>query len=51
MNYLLQSFVLFNQVRMSWNIGDNRNLFLKLETKVGCIMLNLEVKTLQNKLR
>ena len=24
-----------NRVKMSWTIGDNRNLFLKLKTKLG----------------
>ena len=24
-----------NQVKLSWNIGDNRNLFLKLKSKLG----------------
>ena len=24
-----------NRVKMSWNIGDNRNLFLKLKSKLG----------------
>ena len=24
-----------NQVKMSWNIGDNRNIFLKLKSKLG----------------
>ena len=47
-NHLFSS---FESVRMIWNIGDNRNLFLKLKTKFGCIMLNLEVKTLPKKIR
>ena len=34
-NYLLSSFILFNRVRISWNTGHNRNLFLKLKTKLG----------------
>ena len=38
------SFVLFNQVRMSWNIGDNRNLFLKLKTKLGLYHVELRSK-------
>ena len=28
---------------MSWNIGDNRNLFLKLKTKLG--LYHVEVKS------
>ena len=24
-----------NRVKLSWNIGDNRNLFLKLKSKLG----------------
>ena len=31
--YSLSSF--FNRIKMSWNIGDNRNLFLKLKSKLG----------------
>ena len=44
-------FFLFESVRMSWNIGDNRNLFLKLKPKLACIMLNLKIKFLLKKLR
>ena len=29
---------------MSWNIGDNRNLFLKLKTKLGLYHVELESK-------
>ena len=29
---------------MSWNIGDNRNLFLKLETKLGFYYVELRSK-------
>ena len=29
---------------MSWNIGDNRNLFLKLETKIGLYHVELRGK-------
>ena len=29
---------------MSWNIGDNRNLFLKLKTKVGLYHVELRGK-------
>ena len=29
---------------MSWNIGDNRNLFLKLETKLGLYHVELNSK-------
>ena len=29
---------------MSWNIGDNRNLFLKLKTKVGLYHVELRSK-------
>ena len=34
-------FVSFQLVRMSWNIGDNRNLFLKLKTKLGLYHVEL----------
>ena len=44
LNILLQSFFLFNQVRISWNIGDNRNLFLKLKTKLGLYHVELRNK-------
>ena len=46
-NYFLSSFILFNRVnrvRMSWNIGDNRNLFLKLKTKLGLYHVELRSK-------
>ena len=29
---------------MSWNIGDNRNLFLKLKTKMGLYHVELRSK-------
>ena len=29
---------------MSWNIGDNRNLFLKLKTKLGLFHVELKSK-------
>ena len=29
---------------MSWNIGDNRNLFLKLETKLGLYHVEFKSK-------
>ena len=29
---------------MSWNIGDNRNLFLKLKTKLGLYLVELRSK-------
>ena len=29
---------------MSWNIGDNRNLFLKLKTKLGLYHVELKIK-------
>ena len=29
---------------MSWNIGDNRNLFLKLKTKLGLYLVELKSK-------
>ena len=29
---------------MSWNIGDNRNLFLKLRTKLGLYLVELRSK-------
>ena len=31
---------------MSWNIGDNRNLFLKLKSKLDFIMLYLQLQRL-----
>ena len=34
-------FFLFDSFRMSWNIGDNRNLFLKLKTKLGLYHVEL----------
>ena len=34
-------FVSFQSVRMSWNIGDNRNLFLRLKTKLGLYHVEL----------
>ena len=30
---------------MSWNIGDNKNLFLKLKTKMGLYHVELRSKT------
>ena len=41
-NYLLYSFILFIRVSMSWNIGDNRNLYLKLKKLV---LYHVELKT------
>ena len=32
------------RVRISWNIGDNRNLFLKLKTKLGLYHVELKSK-------
>ena len=32
---------LFESTRMSWNVGDNRNLFLKLKTKLGLYHVEL----------
>ena len=29
---------------MSWNIGDNRNLFLKIKTKMGLYQIELTIK-------
>ena len=43
-NYLLLSLILSIRVRMSWNIGDNRNLFLKLKTKLGLFHVELTSK-------
>ena len=34
-NYLLLINILSNQVKMKWDIGDNKNLFLKLESILG----------------
>ena len=37
---------------MSWNIGDNRNLFLKLKTKFGQYHVELKSKdSLEKKMR
>ena len=41
-NYLLYSF--FYRVRMSWNFGDKRNLFLKLKTRLGLYHVELKGK-------
>ena len=49
-NFLPQSFILFNRVRMSWNIGDNRNLFLKLKTRLGLYHIELKSKDSTKKL-
>ena len=35
---------LIESVRMSWNIGDNRNLLLKLKTKLGLYHVELRGK-------
>ena len=35
---------------MSWNIGDNRNLFLKLKTKLGLYHVELESKASPGKI-
>ena len=43
-NSLLYSFILFLRVRMSWNIGDNSNLFLKLKSKLGLYHVELKSK-------
>ena len=37
-------FFLFESVRMSWNIGYNRNLFLKLKTRLG--LYHVELKSI-----
>ena len=37
-------FFFFESVRMSWNIGDKRNLFLKLQTKSGLHLVELRSK-------
>ena len=34
----------FYRVRVSWNIGDNRNLFLKLKTRLGLYHVELKSK-------
>ena len=49
-NYLFYSFILFIRVRMSWNIGDNRNLFLKLKTKLGLYHVELKSKSSPEKI-
>ena len=33
--------MLFIRIRMSWNIGDNRTLFLKVKTKLGLCHVEL----------
>ena len=43
--------MLFNQVRMSWNIGDNRNLFLKLKTKMGLYQFEFRSKVSLEKIK
>ena len=35
---------------MSWNMGDNRNLFLKLKTKLGLYHVELESKDYPGKI-
>ena len=35
---------------MSWNIGDNRNLFLKLKTKMGLYHVELKSKDSPDKI-
>ena len=35
---------------MSWNIGDNRNLFLKLKTKLGLYHVELKSKDFPEKI-
>ena len=35
---------------MSWKIGDNRNLFLKLETKLGVYQVELKSKNSPKKI-
>ena len=35
---------------MSWNLGDNRNLFLKLKTKLGLYHVELKIKDSPKKL-
>ena len=35
---------------MSWNIGDHRNLFLKLETKMGVYQVELKSKNSPEKI-
>ena len=35
---------------MSWNIGDNRNFFLKLKTKLGLYHVELESKDYPGKI-
>ena len=37
-------FFLFESVRMSWNNGNNRNLFIKLETRYGLYHVELKSK-------
>ena len=35
---------------MSWNVGDNRNLFLKLKTKLGLYHVELKSKNSPKKI-
>ena len=35
---------MWESVRISWNIGDNKNLFLKLKTKLGLYHVELKSK-------
>ena len=39
--FLLYIISLSIQVRMSWKIGDNRNLFVKLESELGVFLVVL----------
>ena len=42
--YFNQLFFLLESIRTSWSIGDNRNLFLKLKTKLGLYHVELRSK-------
>ena len=44
-NYLLKSFFLFIRIKTSRNVGDKRNLFLKLKTKLGLYHVELRGKS------
>ena len=46
----IYSFILCIRVRMSWNIEDNKNLFLKLKTKLGLYHVELKSKDSREKI-
>ena len=44
----IYSFILFTRVMMSWNIGDKRNLFLNLKTKLELYHVELRSKPIDS---